>query len=327
MVDLSTKYMGLELKNPIIVGSSSLTGNLQKIKKCEEAGAGAIVLKSIFEEQILSETHQLEQSSETGYHVEAWEYLERIGRDLSINKYLDLIDEAKKEVSIPVIASLHCVSSGEWVEYAKKIEKAGADALELNVYILPDNPKITGEKIEKQYFDIIEKLKGKISIPVALKIGPYFSNLLHFATQLSWRKIGALVLFNRYYPFDIDIDKIDLTAGEIYSCHHEISTPLRWMTLLYDNIDCDLAATSGIHDGKAAIKQILAGATAIQIVSVLYKERIEYIGKIKEDIENWMEEKGFESLDDFRGKLSKKNSQYPELYDRMQFIKSIVGIS
>lgn len=327
MADISTKYMGLDLKNPIIVGSCSLTGKLDKIKESETAGAGAVVLKSIFEEQILADKDALKDSTETQYHTEAWGYLERMGRDLSVANYLELVEKAKKEVSIPVIASLNCVTPGEWIEYAKKLENAGADALELNIYIVPRNPKVPGSKIEQKYVNIFEKVKDEINIPIALKIAPYFSNFLDFARELDWRKVDSLVIFNRYYPFDIDVEKMELTAGKIYSSRDEISLPLRWMSLLYGKVDCDLAATTGVHEGEDAIKQLLAGASAVQIASVLYQKGFSHIQKMLTDIESWMERHNFDALDEFRGKMSQGKSESPEFYERVQFIKAIVGIS
>lgn len=326
MIDLSTNYLGLELKNPIIIGSSSLTSDLDNLINIEKAGAGAVVLKSIYEEQILAETEAMEKSSETDYHIEAWEYLERMGRDMGLQNYLNLIKQAKENLNIPVIPSINCISEGEWLHYAQKIENAGADALELNIYIVPTDKKLPAKDLEKRYFAILSKLKDKIEIPISLKISPYFSNILHFANQLTWRDVDGLVIFNRYYPFDIDLNKMELTSGKIYSSPEEKALSLRWISLMYDRIDCDLAATTGVHSADGVIKQILVGATAVQVVSVLYILGIDYIKSIVDNVMWWMDSNNYDSVDQFRGILSQKNSQYPYLYDRVQFIKAVVGI-
>ncbi len=308
MPDLSTSYLGIPLNNPIIVASSSMTGNLEGVRKCAAAGAGALVLKSLFEEQILAETAQLSRYAETSEHGEAYEYLQGYGIELGPKDYLQLVKDAKKEVEIPIIASLNCISSERWDNYAKQLELAGADAIELNVGLMPTHAKQAGPKVLEQYFKILHDVKTKVKIPIAMKVGPYFTSFAHFADRLShdraeappfaagrlgmtreegkitWQGVDGLVLFNRFYKFDIDIDKLELVHGNPYSTPAEIHYTLRWLSLLTGKVGCDLAGNTGIHDGRDAIKAILAGAKVVQVCSSLYLNGLEQIGKIPESV-------------------------------------------
>lgn len=350
MADLKTTYMGLPLANPLIVGSSSLTGTLDGVKLCASAGAGAVVLKSLFEEQILAEIGQLSKSADYAGYGEGLEYLQGYGAELGPRDYLQLVTDAKQAVSIPVIASLNCHSVDRWSDYAKKLEGAGADALELNVALMPTSSSESGEQIEQRYLQVFHEVKAKLSIPVAMKIGPYFSSLANFVDQLShdraeappftvgwcgpaesrgkiiWEGVDALVLFNRFYQFDIDIDKFQLVAGNPYSTSDEAHTALRWISMLAGRIPCDIAATTGIHDGAGAIKQLLAGANAVQLCSAFYQQGPGVVRKMLEEIEAWMQKHNFSRLSDFRGKLSQVRSDHPENFERLQYIKVFVGI-
>ena len=322
MPDISTVYMGIELKNPLIVASCDLTSNIEGIKKCEEAGAGAVVLKSLFEEQIETETEELIEGSWLPNHTEAFEYVRGMSMANGPSIYLNLIREAKK-TSIPIIASLNCISPKWWIDYAKQLELSGADALELNISLLPSNLKSKSEEIEQIYIDILEGVINEINLPIAVKIGPYFTSTANILNDFAKSGVKGLVLFNRFYQFDIDIKNLELKGGNSLSSPDEISNSLRWIALLSNRIPCDFAATTGIHKGSHVIKQLLAGAKAVEVCSTLYKNGLEYIKNMLEEIENWMSEHNYEKIEDFRGKLSKKEEDKPELYDRLQYIKAL----
>ena len=321
MADLSTKYMGLNLKNPIIIGSSELTNSVNKIKALADSNAGAIVLKSFFEEQIMAEVSQNIYKDQSGY-TDAYEYIREYTKEHNIDKYLDLIREAKKSVDIPIIASINCISDNEWISYAKKFEEAGADALELNIAILPSDFNVKSEDNEKKYFSITEKVKSQVNIPVSLKMSYFSAGLANLIQQLSYSgNVDSFVLFNRYYMPDVDIDKLKVTTSSTLSSPSEISTSLRWIALLSESITKDLVASTGVHDGNAVVKQILAGASAVQIVSAFYKKGPQYINTILKDIEEWMDKKGFANIEDFKGKLSYDKAKNPAVFERTQFMR------
>ncbi|NOY08676.1 MAG: dihydroorotate dehydrogenase-like protein [Spirochaetes bacterium] len=326
MPDLSVKYMGLDLKNPVIVSSSSLTQTTDGVKRCADGGASAVVLKSLFEEQISSETYKLEGAAQLYSHPEAVDYVRRMGMLLGPKEYLKLIENAKKYVDIPVIASLNCVSPKWWSDYAKEIEAAGADALELNIAVMPGTISGTSEKVEKLYINIVNGIRGAIGLPVAVKIGPYFTFLTGIAEGLSKAGADALVLFNRFYQLDIDVNSLSLKAGYRFSTPAEINVPLRWAAILYSRVGCDMSASTGVHDGDGAVKMLLAGVNAVQVCSTLFLNGIEQISRILERIEEWMKEQKFDGIDDFRGKLSQAENDRPEYYERLQYIKALTGI-
>ena len=327
MPDLLTEYMGLTLPSPIIVGSSSLTKDVESVVKCAKAGAGAVVLKSIFEEQITNEVDNLiEKSSESMWHPEASEYIINSGQENSISRFLDLIEESKKRVDIPIIASIHCISAGRWTEFAKRIQEAGADAIELNTFILPSDPRLKGSQVENLYLDILGAVKAHTSIPVALKLGPYFSSLANTILELDKGGADGLTLFNRFFNSDIDIENMKVTRASFISTPVEHLTALRWMVILAGRTKCDLCAGCGIHDSSAVIKQLLAGACAVQVVSTLYKFGIDQLTSLLDGISEWMGRHGFESINDFRGKMSQDNQKNPADFERVQFMKFSVGI-
>ncbi len=324
MTDLTTTYMGLLLKNPVIASSSGLTSSLEGVDRLAEAGAGAIVLKSIFEEQITADTVGTAAASGTdvGYYLEAEEYLARYGREEAVESYLELIRAAKKAVSVPVVASVHCVTAGGWTDFAARAEEAGADALELNVFVLPADPALGAAQNEEVYFDVANAVTRKVSIPVALKVGPYLSGLTHTLIQLSRTEIRGLVLFNRPFPIDFDLDSMELVPGVVYSSPAEMHLPLRWISILSGRVLCDLAAGTGVHDGAAVVKQLLAGASAVQVCSTLYQNGPEHLRAIVREVGEWMERKGFERIAQFRGSLSQKHVVNPAAYERVQFMKT-----
>ncbi len=327
MADLSTTYMGLKLKNPVIIGSSGLTRNLDNLMTIEEKGAGAVVLKSLFEEQIKVEIRKIFSHEEAqAAYTEADDYIRNYSRAQTLEEYLNLLKSAKSKLTIPVIASINCVSANEWPAFAKEIEKAGADALELNVFILPADIERKGDETEQIYFDIIEKVKEQIKIPVSLKISYHFSGLAEMVKRLSWTGVDGLVLFNRFYNPDIDIEKFSVKPGNLYSTPEEISTSLRWIAILAGRVQADLCASTGVHDGRGVIKQLLAGAKAVQICSTLYKNGFDQIPLIIDELEHWMQKNNFEKISDFRGKMSHQKSENPAVLQRVQFMKHFSGI-
>lgn len=327
MKDLSVEYLGLKLKNPIIVGSCGLTSSAAKIRDLAENNAGAVVLKSLFEEQIQAELSSNMESYNTDY-PEAWDYVREYTRGSAVQGYISLISEAKQAVDIPVIASINCVSDSEWVSFAKSVEQAGADALELNISLLPTNPKITCQDNENLYFSILEKVSSSLSIPITLKMSKYSSSLANLVARLSWKnEVGGFVLFNRFFSPDIDIDRLVVKSADIFSAPEENNDTLRWIALLSGVIEKDLVAATGIHDSQSLIKQLLAGATAVQVVSTLYQNGSGQINVMLEELEKWMEEKSYTSIEDFRGKLSQEQVENPAVFERIQFMKYYGGIA
>lgn len=319
MIDLSTTYLGLQLKNPVIVSSSGLTDSVDKIKKLAKAGAGAVVLKSLFEEQINIEAGSMIDWSD---YPEAEDYILNYTKSNSVEEYLKLIENSKKSVDIPVIASINCTSLSEWVSQSKKIEEAGADALELNVYFLPTDKEKFGQHYEELYYSIISEVKSLTSLPLTIKLGQQFTNLPGFVEKLYHRGVAGAVLFNRFYSPDINTDKLKMVSSEVLSHPSDIQQTLRWVGIISHLVDkIDLSASTGIHDGKAVIKMLLAGATAVQVCSALYRNGTDYLSKMIEELTAWMKSKDFNEPDDFRGMLNYKRISDPAIFERSQFMK------
>jgi len=327
MTNLSASYLGVSLKNPIIVASSNLTSSIGKLLECEKAGAGAVVLKSLFEEQILFDTNEMLNTVDYSSHPDAFDFLSGMGQNHYTDEYFKLLEDAKQKLSIPVIPSINCVSTGKWLSYAKTLQKLGADALELNVFIMPADVKKTSGDIEAVYLDIAKSIKKEISIPVAMKIGSHFSGLANMLKRLGKEGVDGFVLFNRFYRPDVDIEKEKLTHAKIFSAPEELNLSLQWIALLSGELSCDFAATTGIHTGEAVIKQLLVGAKAVQLCTALYKNGIGYISEVLKDLTAWMERHGYAKIEDFRGKLCQEKSGHPEAYERSQYVKALVGIS
>jgi dihydroorotate dehydrogenase (fumarate) len=328
MVDLSTQYLGMTLKNPVIAGSSGLTNSVKSIQELEKNGAAAVVLKSIFEEEIAFEYDDiLKEASEEGVNLDQFDYYDFHIKGEKLDRYTTLIEESKEAVSIPVIASINCVYSHEWTSFAKQLQTAGADALELNMFFLPTEFGRTSEEKEKAYFQIIEKVQKEVTIPIALKISYYFSNLGPMIQKLSETGVAGLVLFNRFYSPDFDIDKMKVVSSNVFSFPSDLSISLRWIAIMAERVRCDLAASTGVHDGVALIKQLLAGADAVQVASTLYRNGKGRIAEMLRTLEEWMGEKGYGSLADFRGLMSQAKSSNPAAYERVQFMKFFGGIS
>ncbi len=325
-MDISTTYMGLKLKNPIIISSSRLTGNLETIRQCIGYGAGAIVLKSIFEEQMhLRVEAKIKQSKENEmyyWYAEAHEKILNLSKEAILEHYLRFVQAAKSiDPSVPIISSIHCKSADSWTQYARKIEQAGADALELNISIFPFNKNMNSLEIEDLYVEILKKVKQEVKIPVSIKLGPFFTNLCTITNRLVDAGANGLVLFNRYFRPDIDIDTLKVVSREHFSSPEEMSLSMRWIALLSGHkIPCDLVASTGIHYDTALIKQILVGARAVEICSTLFLNGIPHIAKIIEGLENWMKKHTFEKLEDFRGK-SLDEQTTDARFERIQYMK------
>jgi dihydroorotate dehydrogenase (fumarate) len=327
MVNLTTKYLGLTLKNPIVAGSCGLTNSIDDLKALEAKGVGAIVLKSIFEEEIIAEMKKTaaEIARPQTMYPEIYDFFDMDTMEDTVTKYIGLIEEAKKTLSIPIIASVNCVSADDWTVFAQRVEEAGADALELNLFILPSDFNRSGEDNEKVYFDVVEKIKASTKLPISLKISYYFSNLAQTIKKLSETGIAGLTLFNRFFSPNIDIDAMKVVPSSLYSLPSDISISLRWVGIMSNRVSCDIAASTGVHDGDGVIKQLLAGANVVHIASVLYKNGFDAIPDMLASIEKWMTTKGFDSVDEFRGKLSQEKSSDPAAYERAQFMKHFAG--
>jgi len=327
MADLTTKFMGLPLRNPIIAGSSGLSNSVEKVIELENSGVGAVVLKSLFEEQIKSQVNSAIQQGENSYaYPEAQDYIGNYTRENEVSEYLEMIRQCKARVRIPVIASINCISLSDWVYFASKIQEAGADAIELNVFVLPSDPKRTGEQNEQVYLDVALAIVKSVTIPVSLKISYYFSGLSKTALKLSWTGIKGMVLFNRFYSPDIDIEKFEIVSSNVLSTPEEISLSLRWVAMLSDRLHCDIVASTGVHDGAGVIKQLLAGAKAVQITSCLYRNGLGTISEMLTFIEKWMDRHSYKTTGEFIGKLSFKEAENPAAYERVQFMKYFAGI-
>jgi dihydroorotate dehydrogenase (fumarate) len=329
MADITTKYAGLLLRNPIIVGSCSLTQSVEDIKKLESSGAAAVVLKSIFEEEMQMEAkdnYYQAQKDKLLYasHSETFDYIDQQIQKDSLDKYVKLIRDTKKKVYIPVIASINCVTPYVWTDFAGKIQDAGADAIELNIFINPfDKSKSNTEEI---YTHILKEVHSKISIPVTVKISQYLSRPGIIIDNLSSAGVNGIVLFNRFYQSDIDINKEEVVDGNKFSNPEEYLTSLKWIAMLSGKIKVDFAASTGVHDGETMIKLLLAGAKAVQVVSVLYKNGFEQINTMLSVLEKWMEKKGYGYIDQFAGKLDNSHIKNHAAYERIQFMRYFSGI-
>ena len=323
MPDLSASYLGLQLKNPIIIGSSGLTDSVEKIVKLEKMGAAAVVLKSLFEEEIIMEMDEKIHSMTNRHFVfpESMDYMEAIDQPNILADYLELISASKKLVGIPVIASINCVSSQKWTFFAKEIEKAGADALELNLFFLPSDNQRGEKEIIDATLEIISKVKLSIKIPVALKISAFQSNLIRYCEYIDQAGVEGIVLFNRSWLPDIDINQLVISSGFVLSSPSDLGNTLRWVSMLSGRSNCDIAASTGVHDGAGLIKQLLAGAKVCQVVSSLYINDLVQITKMTDELTRWMVSHEFSTLDQFRGRLSQTNSGNPAAWERVQFMK------
>ena len=318
MIDLATDYAGLKLRNPLIAASSGLTNSINKIQQLEEAGVGAIVLKSLFEEQIDSHSEKLNLTSD---YPEASDYINAYVEMNHVEKYLDLIRKAKSSCKIPIIASINCYKAARWIDFAKSIEEAGADALELNVFLI--NTGEYGDRyLEESYITIVREVKKVISIPIIIKMARTVSNLPGLVEKLKALGVSAVVLFNRFYQLDIDIYSMEITSGPVFSHPSDFSETLRWTAITSGYVPgFHIACSYGVHKWEDIVKGLLAGATAMQLCSVLYEQGLDVIPKIISNLEGWMSQNNYRGIDEFRGKLSYSNIPNPALYERAQFMK------
>lgn len=327
MANLETSYLGLKLKNPLVAASSGITNSVDKIKKLEQAGIGAVVLKSVFEEQINNEvTHMLMQDSHNTGYPEAEDYIRNYTHNNTVSRHISLIEEARKAVEIPVIASVNCFSSNEWTSFAKNFQEAGANALELNIFYVPVNRIDDSATIEQIYLEVLDKVKKVVSIPVSVKIGLYHSNIVGMVDKLKASGAKGVVMFNRFYEPDIDLNNLELTSSDVFSSPVEFRHTLRWVGLVSSQVkNIDIAASTGIHDGKAVIKQLLAGAQITQLCSTLYLNGNSIIPSVIAELVAFMRKWNFQNIDEFRGRLSYNKISDPMLYERAQFMKYFSG--
>jgi dihydroorotate dehydrogenase (fumarate) len=325
-MDLSARYLGLKLRTPLVVSASPLSEELDNIKRMEDAGASAVVLNSLFEEQLRQDRFELHQSLEQGTFSspEALTYFpEPLDYQLGPEEYLEHIVRAKKAVRIPIIASLNGSSVGGWTEYARLIQEAGADALELNIYYIPTDMRLTGAEVEQTYLDILQAVKSEITIPVAVKLSPFFSNFANMAWRFDEAGANGLVLFNRFYQPDIDLESLEVKPNILLSTPMAMRVPLRWVAILYGRLRCSLAATSGVHRASDVLKMMMAGADVTMLCSVLIRHGIQQIKVIERDLMAWMEEHEYDAVQQLRGSLSQKNSENPSAFERAQYMRAL----
>lgn len=327
-MDLTTTYLGMTLKNPIVVSPSPISEPMANIRKLEDAGAGAIVLHSLFEEQLTFQSQELNANLQQGEQsfAEALTYFPDLeDYKMGPEGYLGHIRRAKEAVSIPIIASLNGVSTGGWVEYAKEMADAGADAIELNVYYVPTNPAMSGQAVEDLYIDLVKAVKASVSVPVAVKIGPYFSSVANMAKRLSEAGADALVMFNRFYQPDLDLKNLEVKPDLVLSNPLELRLRLRWVAILHGHIAADMAITGGVHTGQDVVKCMMAGAKAAMTTSALLKHGIGHLAVIRQGLENWMEENEYNSVAQMQGAMSQKNCAEPAAFERANYMKILTN--
>ncbi|MDD2706813.1 MAG: dihydroorotate dehydrogenase-like protein [Verrucomicrobiae bacterium] len=323
-MDISTKYMGLKLRSPLVAAASPLTHDVGNVKKLEDAGAGAVVFHSLFQEQILQDRNELEHylTQGTESFAEAVSFFPQASEfKVGPEEYLANIAQAKKSVQIPVIGSLNGIDTGGWTDYAKKIQEAGADALELNIYSIPSNPKLAAKKVEDVYIEVVKAVKSSVTIPVAVKISPFFSNPANMARRLDRAGADALVLFNRFYQPDIDLEALEAKPQLHLSTQHEMLLPMRWIGILHGCLKTDLAGTSGIHTAEDVVKMIMVGANVTQLCSVLLMKGIDHLRELEKGLREWMEKKEYASVKQMRGSMSQKKGSNPGAFERAQYMK------
>ena len=324
MPDISTKYMGLDLRSPVIIASGPLTSSLDGLKKAEDSGAGAVVLKSIFEEQIEEDASREALGNEQYLsHSDSHEYYAAMARDFYIDRYLTLLESAKKSLSIPVIASINCKSARTWVDYAERFSGCGADAIELNYFPIASNATVSGEKVDKALFEFAKVARSRISGKLSMKIGSFYSSLSSVIKKIDEIGMDALVLFNRPFRPDIDLNSLEVKGAQAISSDTEYGMSLRWTALMSAEVSLDIAANTGIHSADTLIKMLLAGAKAVEVCSAVMKDGYGVISKMNEGLSAFMDEKGYSTLDDFIGKLAEENYERGDAWERVQFLKTI----
>jgi dihydroorotate dehydrogenase (fumarate) len=326
MIDLSTTYLGLKLKNPLVASASPFPKKLENIRRMEAAGLSAVVLHSLFEEQITFESNELDHflSAGTDSFAEALTYFPDLEKyNIGPEPYLELIRKAHESVQIPIIASLNGISSGGWVSYAHKMEQAGAHALELNLYYLPADPNLSGAELEEEYVRLVRDIRAKVRIPLAVKLSPFFSALPQMARRLVSAGANGLVLFNRFYQPDLDLDSLEVVPHLKLSTSDDLLLPLRWIAILYGRVKADLALTSGVHTGKDLIKAMMAGASVAMTTSSLLEGGIEHAGTILKEAKQWMSEHEYKSIRQMQGSMSQKAVAEPAAFERANYMKAL----
>jgi len=329
MIDLNTRYLGLTLRNPLVASASPLSHELDSIRRLEDAGASAVVLYSLFEEQLRRETLELDYylSSGTESFPESLSYFPIQSEfKLGPEEYLEHIRKAKAAVKIPIIASLNGSSVGGWIQYATQIEEAGADALECNIYWLVTDPNVTSEQVERQYLDILQAVKSAVHIPVAVKLSPFFSNFANMAKRLDDAGADGLVLFNRFYQPDIDLENLELTPNVLLSTPQAMRLPLTWIGILHGRIQASLAATGGIHEAEDVIKLLLVGADVTMLCSTLLRNGIDHLRTMESGVRDWMEAHEYESVRQMRGSMSQMRCQDPSAFERAQYMRAVKSV-
>ena len=323
-IDLSTTYLGLKLKNPLVASSSPMCGDVGNIRRLEDAGASAVVLQSLFEEQIEHESNELDRYIDAASEVGAEStshFPELMHRVMGPETYLAHIVKCKQAVKIPVIASLNGTSLGGWLGYAKQMEQAGADALELNIYYIPTSADVSGEQVEQQYIDLVKAVKAEVRIPVAVKLGPYFSSMAHMAKKLDATGVDGLVLFNRFYQPDYDLEALDVVPNLILSNSHELLLRLHWIAVLYGSVKADMALTGGVHSATDVVKAMMAGARVAMMTSALLKRGISYLDTIATELLVWMGEHEYDSIKQMQGSMSRNAVPQPGAFERANYVK------
>ena len=327
-MDLSTQYLGLKLRSPLVVSASPMSEDVGNIKRMEDAGASAVVLYSLFEEQLKQDRLELNENLEQGTEsfAEALTYFpEPDDFRLGPEEYLKHIAAAKKATRIPIIASLNGSSEGGWTDYSKKIEQAGADAIELNIYYIPTDMDLTGTEVEMTYLDILKSVKANVKIPVAVKLSPFFSSFANMAKRLDHAGADGLVLFNRFYQPDIELESLEVRPNILLSTPMAMRLPLRWVALLHNRVKASLAATSGIHRASDVLKMLMAGADVTMLCSTLIRHGIPQIANIERDLEVWLTEHEYESVSQLKGSLSQAKCPEPAAFERAQYMKALTG--
>lgn len=326
MTDLTTKYLGLNLKNPLVASSSPLSKKVDGARQLEDAGVSAVVLYSLFEEQIIHESRALDffLTQGTESFAEALTYFPEMEKyNVGPETYLEHIARLKQSVSIPVIASLNGVSSGGWVDYAKKMEQAGADALELNIYFIPTDPDVNAETLEKAYIDLVADVRKQIKVPLAVKLSPYFTAFPNVANRLVQAGANGLVIFNRFYQPDLDIEALEVTPSLELSTSSELRLPLRWIAILYGRIQADLALSSGVHSAHDVVKSLMAGASVAMVTSEFLQNGTGRAKSILSDLQVWLEEGEYESVQQMRGSMSQQAVAEPAAFERANYMKAL----
>jgi dihydroorotate dehydrogenase (fumarate) len=324
MVDLTTTYLGLKLKNPLVASASPLSEKVDAVRRMEEAGVSAVVMYSLFEEQIIHESMELDHflTQGTNTFAEALSYFPNTGKySLTPDNYIEHLQRIKSAVNIPVIGSLNGVSTGGWIKYAKKIEEAGADALELNIYFLPNDPKLTSTELEDAYVTLVKNVRSQTKLPIAVKLSPFFTSLPNMVMQLVDAGVNGLVLFNRFYQPDFDLELLDVVPNLVLSNSHELRLPLRWIAMLYGHANVDFALTSGVHTPEDVVKSIMAGASVAMTTSALLKRGVDYAAEILRGVESWMEEHDYISVQQMKGSMSQKAVAEPSAFERANYMK------